>query len=54
MARQRKNNKAILACGQCMERNYSFPKSQSLLNDRLELKKYCPRCSSHTLHRETR
>jgi large subunit ribosomal protein L33 len=51
---KKKDKKAILACVECSERNYSTDKSLSQANERLELKKYCPRCASHTLHRETR
>ncbi len=43
-----------LACTQCKERNYTTEKNK--INDpgRLELRKYCPRCRTHTLHREVR
>ncbi|HEY9746050.1 MAG TPA: 50S ribosomal protein L33 [Oculatellaceae cyanobacterium] len=54
MATKKKEKKVILACSECAERNYSTPKPQSRLTERLELKKYCPRCASHTLHRETK
>jgi large subunit ribosomal protein L33 len=51
---QKKKKKVILACVDCSERNYSTEKGQNQSTERLELKKYCPRCTSHTLHRETR
>jgi large subunit ribosomal protein L33 len=55
MATPKKNvRKVTLACVECSERNYSTPKSQSQATERLELKKYCPRCGAHTIHRETR
>jgi large subunit ribosomal protein L33 len=54
MAPKKKEKKAILACSECSERNYSTDKSQSHATERLELKKYCPRCGAHTLHKETR
>ena len=43
-----------LGCTDCRERTY--PTSKNRRNDpqRLELKKYCPRCRQHTLHREVR
>ena len=43
-----------LGCTDCRERTY--PTSKNRRNDpqRLELKKYCPRCRKHTLHREVR
>jgi large subunit ribosomal protein L33 len=53
--KSKKNEKKVtLACVECSERNYSTPKSQSQATERLELKKYCPRCGAHTIHRETR
>lgn len=52
--KKKKLKKVILACGECSERNYSTPKTQAQATERLELKKYCPRCANHTLHRETR
>jgi len=43
-----------LACTQCKERTYTTTKNKKNDPQRLELKKYCPRCHSHTLHRETK
>jgi large subunit ribosomal protein L33 len=43
-----------LACTQCQERNYTTTKNKRNDPGRLELKKYCPRCRTHTLHRETK
>ena len=43
-----------LACMECKERNYITKKNRRNDPDRLELKKFCPRCSKHTEHRETR
>lgn len=54
MGAHKKDKKVILACVECSERNYSTDKSQSHATERLELKKYCPRCTNHTVHRETR
>lgn len=54
MGTKRKDKKAILACVECSERNYSTGKSHSQATERMELKKYCPRCGAHTTHRETR
>ncbi len=54
MGTRKKEKQVILACVECSERNYSTEKSQTAAKERLELKKYCPRCGSHTLHRETR
>lgn len=43
-----------LACTECKRRNYSTKKNKRNDPDRIEMKKYCPWCRSHTLHRETR
>ena len=43
-----------LACTECGERNYTSEKNRRNDPQRLELKKYCPRCRRHTLHRETK
>jgi large subunit ribosomal protein L33 len=43
-----------LACTECQERNYTSAKNKRNDPGRLELSKYCPRCRSHTLHRETK
>ena len=46
--------KITLACVDCKERNYITRKNRRTTPDRLELKKYCPRCRKSTTHRETR
>src|SRR6478735_8611103 len=46
--------KITLACTECKERNYITKKNRRNDPDRLELKKFCPRCRTHTPHRETR
>ncbi len=46
--------KITLACSECKERNYITKKNRRNTPDRLELKKYCPRCRKSTVHRETR
>ncbi len=43
-----------LACTECKQRNYRTSKNKKKTTDRLELKKYCRFCKSHTAHRETR
>jgi large subunit ribosomal protein L33 len=43
-----------LACTECRERNYTTQKNRRNDQGRLEIKKYCPRCRTHTLHRETK
>jgi large subunit ribosomal protein L33 len=43
-----------LACSDCKERNYTTQKNRRNDQGRLELKKYCPRCRKHTLHKESK
>ncbi|MFC1998662.1 50S ribosomal protein L33 [Chloroflexota bacterium] len=43
-----------LACTECKERTYPTVKNRRNDPDRLELKKYCPRCRTHTMHREAK
>ena len=46
--------KITLACAECKERNYITKKNRRNDPDRLEMKKFCPRCRTHTSHKETR
>lgn len=46
--------KVILGCTECKNRNYNTMKNKRNNNERIELKKYCPTCKKHTLHRETK
>jgi len=43
-----------LACTECRERTYTSQKNRRNDADRLELRKFCPRCRAHKAHRETR
>lgn len=43
-----------LECTECKERNYSTTKNRRTHPERAQFKKYCPRCKSHTAHKETR
>jgi len=42
----------VMACTECKSRNYITTKNRQKHQQRLELKKYCPRCRSHHSHRE--
>lgn len=45
--------KVILTCSVCLSRNYTT--SQNTNNaKRIELRKYCPKCNAHTLHKQTK
>jgi large subunit ribosomal protein L33 len=46
--------KITLACNECKHRNYITKKNRRNDPDRMELKKFCPNCRTHTVHRETR
>ncbi len=56
MASKRKDVRPviILACNDCKGRNYVTEKNRRNDPNRLEMKKYCPNCRKHTLHRETK
>jgi large subunit ribosomal protein L33 len=54
MALKGANQVITLECTVCRERNYTTTKNKKKHTERLELKKYCPRCTTHTLHRETK
>ncbi|MDP7579568.1 MAG: 50S ribosomal protein L33 [SAR202 cluster bacterium] len=43
-----------LSCTECRERRYNTSKNRRNDPDRIDLKKYCSRCRSHTVHREVR
>ncbi|HOM30285.1 MAG TPA: 50S ribosomal protein L33 [Deltaproteobacteria bacterium] len=43
-----------LACSDCKRRNYNTTRNKKKSTDKLELKKYCPFCRTHTLHKETK
>ncbi|WP_066366300.1 50S ribosomal protein L33 [Neobacillus fumarioli] len=47
------SKKVILACADCGSRNYTTV-SRETKTDRLELKKFCKTCSTHTVHKETK
>jgi large subunit ribosomal protein L33 len=43
-----------LACVECKERTYHTSKNRRNDPDRIELKKFCPRCRASLVHREVR
>jgi len=43
-----------LECEVCKERNYQTEKNTKLQKERLQLKKFCPKCKKHTLHKEAK
>lgn len=54
MAKAGVNEIIILACDDCKRRNYTTKKNKRTHTDRLEMKKYCPFCRKHTVHKETK
>ncbi|EHJ06893.1 50S ribosomal protein L33 [Staphylococcus simiae] len=45
--------KIPLNCEVCGSRNYHVPK-QGDASVRLSIKKYCPKCNAHTIHKESK
>lgn len=48
------DNMIKLECVDCKRVNYHSRKNKKTLKDRLELKKFCPFCKKHILHKETK
>jgi len=42
----------VLACSECKRHNYMTTKNKRTMTGKLELKKYCPFCRTHVLHKE--
>ncbi len=43
-----------LACTACKRRNYTTTKNKKTTPEKLEFKKYCRFCRTHTVHKETK
>jgi large subunit ribosomal protein L33 len=41
-----------LSCDTCKARNYTTTKNKKTQTDKFSIKKFCPKCRSHTLHKE--
>jgi len=54
MAKREDRTIIHLACVECRERTYTTTKNRRNDPERIELRKYCPRCRQHRVHRETR
>ncbi len=54
MARVEARPVITLACTECKERTYTTRKNKKNDPNRIELRKYCPRCRRHTPHREVK
>ncbi|NLX61831.1 MAG: 50S ribosomal protein L33 [Tissierellia bacterium] len=47
-------DRITLECTECKQRNYVSTKNKRNTTERLELKKYCKFCKTHTVHKETK
>ncbi len=54
ITRMAQKNMIKLQCEQCKTINHYSKKNKQKLKDRLELKKLCPGCGTHKLHKETK
>ena len=54
MAKKDVRLQVTLVCTECKNQNYITEKNRRNDTGRMELKKYCPRCRKHQLHRETK
>jgi len=43
-----------LECTECKNRLYRTTKNKNKSRERLQLRKYCPKCRRHTAHKETK
>jgi large subunit ribosomal protein L33 len=46
-------SRVSLACSECATRNYQTTRKQDQ-KGQISLKKYCPTCKRHTVHKETK
>jgi len=43
-----------LHCTDCKRRNYSTTRNKKTQTEKMELKKFCPFCRKHTVHKESK
>ncbi|MDY0178205.1 MAG: 50S ribosomal protein L33 [Bacilli bacterium] len=46
--------KVLLICSVCLSRNYVTTVKKVGQSERLEIKKYCPHCDKHTIHKQSK
>ena len=47
--------RVALACEECGARNYKTTKAKATSpSERLTLKKFCPQCKKHTVHKQSK
>ncbi len=47
-------DKVVLECTDCKNRNYHTTKNKRKHPERMEIRKFCPRCGQHRSHKETK
>jgi large subunit ribosomal protein L33 len=43
-----------MACTECKSRNFASTKNKKQGAPRIELRKFCPKCGKHVVHRESK
>ncbi len=43
-----------LQCNECKNRDYTTTKNKKKHTDRVEIKRFCPKCRQHRAHREVK
>ncbi|GAB4247373.1 MAG: 50S ribosomal protein L33 [Thermoleophilia bacterium] len=46
--------RVTMACQECKRRNYTTMKNKRNDPERIEFRKYCRWCDTHTVHKETK
>ncbi len=49
-----RENISKMACEICKKVNYYTTRNKKILKEKLQMKKHCPKCKKHTLHKETK
>jgi len=49
-----RENIAKMACEVCKIVNYHSTRNKKKLKEKLQMKKHCPKCKKHTVHKETK
>ncbi len=47
-------DKVTLECTECKSRNFFTDKNKRKHPERVERRKYCPRCDQHRVHKESK
>jgi large subunit ribosomal protein L33 len=43
-----------MSCSECKRKNYMTTRNKKKTTEKLELKKYCSFCRTHTIHKESK